>query len=430
MRSWLPGRGRLPAALVVAALGACGIGVLALTSSPPADTGSDDDPSSQIVMAPPRTSTVPTTATTVTPTAAGTESTEPPRRPGRPPAASATPTGDAVLVPSQAPGTGWLRLEASPALPEGTLEDVVAAEGLGYVAVGTDGTAPLVLHSSDGLRWARVAQDETGLSDVNGLLRGVALTGQGLAVIGRSNGHGAVWTSADLRTWEHVVVEGAAEGTVVLSAVASHGDRLVAAGFDGTGTGLWLRRSTGFARLPASSVDRLADGQQIVRDVAWLDDRFVAVGTSGSVAAVWTSAEGRQWRVEAIDGDDGAVPIAIETPGGAVGGYTGQGGVVWNRDEAGRWKRMTMPAGTAGPQVVDGIAGSGPLVRAVGREGRSARCWQTGTRADSGSWRSCTPPFQEPQTVIRDLVRTPDRWVAVGAVLGGDSPKPAIWVLG
>jgi hypothetical protein len=335
-----------------------------------------------------------------------------------------------VLEPSPAPITGWLRLETSPALPEGTLEDVAAAEDLGYVAVGTDGTSPLVLHSSDGLRWARVATDEPGLSDVNGLLRGVAVSEQGLAVIGRSNGHGAVWTSADLRTWDRVVVEGAAEGTVVLSAVASHGDRLVAAGFDGTGTGLWLRTSTGLARLPASSVDRLADGQQIVRDVAWLDDGFVAVGTSGSVAALWTSADGRRWRVEALDVEDGVVPVTIGTPGGAVGGYTGQGGVVWDRDEAGRWKRMAMSAGTAAPQVVDGIAGSGRFVRAIGREGRSARCWQTGTGADGGAWRSCEPPLQEAKTVIRDLVRTSDRWVAVGAVLDGETAKPAIWVLG
>jgi hypothetical protein len=429
VRSWLRGRERLPAAFVVAVLGACGIGVLVLTSSPPADTGSDAGPSDQIVMAPPRSSMVPTTATTVAPAADGTESTEPPSRRGPPPAASATPTGDAVLEPSQAPGSGWLRLETSPALPEGTLEDIVAAEGLGYVAVGTDGTAPLVLHSSDGLRWARVAQDEPGLGDVNGLLRGVAVTGQGIAVIGRSNRDAAVWTSADLRTWDRVVVEGAAEGTVVLSAVASHGDRLVAAGFDGTGSGLWLRTSTGLARLPESSVERLADGQQIVRDVAWLDDGFVAVGTSGFVAAVWTSADGRRWRVEAIDAEDGVVPVAIGTPSGAVGGYTGQGGVVWNRDEAGRWKRTAMPAGTAAPQVVDGIAGSGRFLRAIGREGRSARCWQTGTGADSGVWRSCEPSLQEAQTVIRDLVHISDRWVAVGTVVDGGTAKPAIWVV-
>jgi hypothetical protein len=226
------------------------------------------------------------------------------------------------------------------------------------------------------------------------------------------------------------VVEGADEGTVVLSAVASHGDRLVASGFDRTGTGLWLRSSATLARVPASSVDRLADGPQIVRDVAWLDDGFVAVGTSGSIAALWSSADGRRWRVEPIDIDEGAVPVTIGTPGGAVGGYTGQGGVVWSRNDDGQWTRTAMPTGTDAPQVVDGIAGSERLVRAIGRDGSAPRCWQTDTSPVGGVWRSCEPPLQEAQTVIRDLVRTPGRWVAVGAVVADSTTTPAIWLLG
>lgn len=429
LRSRLGGRQRTAAALVVAVLGVCGIGVLILTSRPPGERGSGDVPRDQIVMAPPPSSAAPTSDGTVPPTVAGTGSIESPAGAAPTPAATAAPTGDSGLEPSPVPATGWLRLEAAPALAQGTLEDVVATTDLGYVAVGTDGTGPLVLQSADGLRWGRMATEEGGLSDVNGFLRGVAVTQEGLAVVGRSNGRGAVWTSADLRTWDQVVVEGAAEGTVVLSALTSRGDSLVAAGFDGAGTGLWRRTATGLMRVPASSVDRLADGQQVVRDVAWLDGEFVAVGTSGSGAAAWRSADGRRWRVEAIDVDDGVVPVTIG-PGGIVGGYTAQGATVWNRDEVGRWKRTTMPAGTVAPQVIDGLAGSDRLVRAIGREGRSARCWQMDADAPIGVWQPCEPPLPDASTVVRDLDHTPDRWVAVGAEVNGGTTRPAIWVLG
>ncbi len=189
--------------------------------------------------------------------------------------------------------------------PERTVTGVVSDAGQ-TVAFGSTNGHPALWTSANGTSWARAtlpapANTPQRFSDaVHG--------GQGWLVVGGGGGGSAAVTSADGRQWKGVTFAGTP------SAAATSGKAYVVVGRQGTTAAAWystdLKR---WAKARESAKHAFAGG--LMNDVAAGPAGFVAVGArtdkTTSKPALWTSADGKKWALS-------ATPPAL--PQGAVTG--------------------------------------------------------------------------------------------------------------
>ncbi len=260
--------------------------------------------------------------------------------------------GDWTLVSAAAPAFGRR---------PGTENLTSIAHGpSGWIAVGEviSGAAqqPIVLTSADGVTWQPVS-DMAAFAGPDTYVTAVTAGRDGYVVVGRqvSAGRvfGAMWWSADLRSWVH----------------GSNG------GLDGR-----LEPSAAYA-------------------VAALGTGFVAAGTHGSRGAIWTSADGRQWTVHDIPAPAGASApvlrlVAVNGSRIVAAGYavTARGEVpivVVSADGGRSWQQV--PLATSGTGSVTALTAAGPGFIAAGQAGPAgAQRPVTWSSPDGLSWSAAT----------------------------------------
>jgi molecular chaperone DnaK len=210
----------------------------------------------------------------------------------------------------------------------------------------------------------------------------------------------------------------------------------------------WVRHGNG----PWTAVPQPpADHQATMADVAATPSGAVAVGWTGvgatRRAAVWTSGDGRTWRLLPPVGDfapgTGIVALTALTLTGhgtllAVGAdrksdptdgdvavYTSATGTAWTKAPA------TGLSGT-GPQTVQRLArmADGRLV-AVGSALTGAHegpaVW---TSADGGTWQSASAPDDGSVTLLGVVAQTDGSLLACGSVGSADQPSVGCWTAG
>jgi hypothetical protein len=261
--------------------------------------------------------------------------------------------------------------------PEGT---IVAAGGLGFVAVGTQGVDDLVAkayHSADGTSWTVTSLPggesawPTGLA-VDGLAVAVGHTGGWYEGPGPQ---GEVWTSSDGVTWSHRSLAGGWPEVVTVG-----GPGYVAVGYATMND--WAE-----APEPVSWTSR--DGQRWsgphrlghdcetcsylrISDVLSTETGLVAIGKgvidAGATAMmVWTSADGRAWRRGEVETPRGYwEALATGGPGMVA---VGQGGKVWASDDGATWSLF---GGRPPANELWDVAPVADFLVAVGADGRGA----------------------------------------------------------
>ena len=188
-------------------------------------------------------------------------------------ASGATTTGAVMLTSSD--GTTWERVaDLGPATVT-----ALTTGGPGFVAVGVDDENQVTAWTSaDGSNWdshPQLANDSFLLSVTTG--------GPGLVAVGVDNAFlpllSVAWVSCDGVSWREVPRDQANLGGAFMISVATDAHRLVAVGVDGAWTSTnginWI----------------LHDFDGFARRVVSLDGRFLAAGES-----VWTSEDGETWR--------------------------------------------------------------------------------------------------------------------------------------
>lgn len=388
----------------------------------------------------------------------------------------------------------------------------MVATGSGYVAVGVSGSE-IVWTSLDGIAWT--AQPATGLAGAQ-LLHVEAAPDGTLVGVGRMSGTQAftAWTSSDGIGWtmqspaggvlpagghqvhDLTVYPGGyvAVGSVALSdtdadaawwtspdgvtwaagAVAEPGVQqmfgvavsdglIVAAGIDGTSTGIWKAPVGGpFTRIDhvdltiaASDFDPANTTARVFAwDVAAGGPGFVAVGadqtTAGtSVAAVWVSSDGSQWTrlgneteytPNMLHADfTGRAPwtvmdTVVESGGilivvGRTGAPADPDLVVWESADGFTWRRGAIGVLPGRQYAFGALAQDGRLI-VVGEQGPSGAgdgaVWVATPRADAppmGTWREA-PRFEAPDwTWMAAAVAGEDGIVAVGQDSTSTSPS-------
>ncbi len=237
---------------------------------------------------------------------------------------------------------------------------VAAASGpAGYVIVGKlvapgGGCVADVWWSPDLTGWTRAhdVNDATGSSQV----LAVAASAHGFVSAGSHEGKPAVWTTANGRSWETIVLpvpDGAA--AAMLQQVAINGNRVVALGQVATAGG-----SVPFAEV---SVDGGANWRQVPFSSPGPDTAFTALtaDSAGFTAAglfgepgqqnvaVWTSATGASWTPSQASGFSGAGAwqiTALASSGSAVAGI---GSVATQASQ--QTVTLTLPAASDLPAV-------------------------------------------------------------------------------
>jgi hypothetical protein len=246
-----------------------------------------------------------------------------------------------------------------------TLSAVTGSAGLasvthgpaGWIAVGStsDGrsTEPVVLASADGVRW----QPVTSLAAEAGAgteFLGAAAGRSGYVVVGRQMVRGrtfaVLWYSADLRSW-----------------TADNND-----GLDG--------------RLQASTANAIAA----------TSGGFVAVGSHGAVQSMWTSSDGRDWRMDSVSPPAGAASATLRSVAASgtrvvAGGYaaTRAGDIpvaVVSTDGGGQWRQIVLQA-PHGLGMITALTGTPTGFTAAGVVGQSgSQHTVTWTSPDGLTW--------------------------------------------
>jgi hypothetical protein len=284
---------------------------------------------------------------------------------------------DAVVWTSP-DGVTWRRTEDQVALTEARLE-VVASQGSGLVAVGTDAQGPQAWFSTDGLSWDRAAMpavpnvlftDATDRAWPNMSVHDLeSIDGRFIAVgtvwLGEGSGQTiaggdtteveefeteVMWTSLDGREWTAVSrdPEVFPPGSGV-KALAAGSNASVAVGWSEDGQPASWTTQDGITWRRSPDQDAfLSDGENGLyyyiggfRSVASGPSGFVAVGmerseTDVDEAAVWTSPDGQAWI---------RVPTAAVFEGSSDSSWAGMGDVS-------SWGQRFVAAGWAGKEFV------------------------------------------------------------------------------
>lgn len=289
-----------------------------------------------------------------------------------------TPT-TAAPSPLSLPGA-WQRVGASVMTPiVGIFDMTETASGL--VAVGFDPGEEdfrqngVILTSTDGVNWSRLAEDDPALNLGAVLIYGVTDGGPGLVAVGFGceddaepcMGYPTVWTSGEGTSWDRSPADPdvfGESGALVDVVNTEHG--LVAAGGFYTGDEeAPLMQPTVWLSPDGIEWERVWQGEAYDYSAATLITGFQALATSAEghvvgvgtatddqgdfVGAVWTSADGRSW--ERIDPNsptfasntdsDVAVQDVAWGPGGfvAVGSDGGTEIAIWHSPDGLTWTR-------------------------------------------------------------------------------------------
>lgn len=257
--------------------------------------------------------------------------------------------------------------------------------------------------------------------DASGLdgaaLHGVAGTGGGLVAVGAHDG-AAAWTSTDGTTWQPARVRGG-DATPQLRAVAiAPSSGLALGGDDLRSSRVWTSSDgTTWRRRAGATV---ADGR--VNGLATDGERWIAVGDlidregGGSRGgAIWTSRNGRSWRVadELKLGEGTVSDVAVGDGMVIVVGFDVDGGRVWTGDPADL--RPVRDRDFAAAEV-QGVAAADTGFVALGRALGTMQpiAW---TSSDGSDWERAEldDAVFPPEDQINDLTWVDGRLVAVGA---------------
>ncbi len=307
-------------------------------------------------------------------------------------AATTAPPSAAILPPTTIPPLPTTTLLPAPDLMQRVGADVMqpvvglfamAEFGSGLVAVGFDpGEEDLrqngvIFVSSDGVTWARLAENDPALTLGGVLMYGITEGGPGLVAVGMGCeddtapclSHPTVWTSVDGTEWSRSgaqpVVFG--EGGAMLDVVVTdHGIVAVGSTMEAGSDETFLSRSAVWLSPDGTDWSRVWDGDPfdseesifmpgimaVVTDAAGL---IVGVGTAEndlgeSVAAVWVSADGQSWeRVEpnspVFGSDSGDDVTMLDVTWGsagfiAVGTVDGTEVAIWQSTDGRSWNRI------------------------------------------------------------------------------------------
>jgi hypothetical protein len=208
--------------------------------------------------------------------------------------------------------------------------DGVVAGGPGLVAVGSEGSNAVVWTSSTGGRsWKRGdVFDHSTMTAVATGEPGLVAVGY-LSIPGSGENTAAIWKSSDGLTWTRVRDPADEFDRAEMWTVTAFGSGFVAAGASSDGSAVWISDD---GRNWMRYYDPSLAGATI-SDVIAAGPGLVAVGevepeeTNISSAAVWTSEEGRLWRLRSIRDYYGGlqaittfgrklVAVGYEQPGG------------------------------------------------------------------------------------------------------------------
>ncbi|MGP4026902.1 hypothetical protein [Actinomadura sp. 3N407] len=265
--------------------------------------------------------------------------------PGRSVAVGSTNGGAAIWTAPD--GRTWKRARFPGA--GGRLSDVVHG-GKGWLTVGRTSAAkpgPLVMTSQDGTSWQKAAFP-AGPPPV-----AVATGPSGYVAVGE----GAVWRTADLKTWKRTGLDGAP------SDVAATTVTYVAVGGRGKAPAVWTSPDGvewTAAELPAG----LATGP--LTRVAAHGNVLVAIGADG--APMVSADGGTTWGAHGLGGDFNATAITSTPDGFVLAAVTStQNAVVLTSEDGSAWRQLQVPGlSGVGDQRLTALTAMGTAVLATG----------------------------------------------------------------
>ncbi len=269
----------------------------------------------------------------------------------RPEAATDLPDFGGAAVWTSTDGLDWRLSPASPTAADADIVpnglSAVVARGDRVVAGGyADADACPLWGSDDGRTWQALCTD----ADDSGIAwQGGTASATGFVFVGRPTGSDVVRFSPDGVTWidgsgfagpetdSYMIDEIAAAPDGSFVAVGTADGR--AAAWSASDGRTWVRADV---EPPRVVPDEPPFDASTMRAASWAGDRWVAVGyTSQSeiggaigTGVVWTSVDGRSWRLEPEDPTFGGAVLCTVTAAEArlvVTGGRGCGGTVWSR---------------------------------------------------------------------------------------------------
>ncbi len=230
---------------------------------------------------------------------------------------------------------------------------VAATSGpAGYVIVGKlvapgGGCVADVWWSPNLTSWTRAqdVNDTTGSSQV----LAVAAGAHGFVSVGSHDSKPAVWTTANGRSWETIVLpvpDGAA--TAVLQQVAINGSRVVALGQAAPPAGTGAGPGAGTVPFAELSVDGGASWQQVPFSSPGPDTTFTALTAAGPAGftaagmfgqpgqqdvALWTSVTGASWKPSQSGGLNGSEAWQVDALAPSGTAVTGIGTIVTQQSQ-------------------------------------------------------------------------------------------------
>ncbi|MFC4056483.1 hypothetical protein ACFOY4_42935 [Actinomadura syzygii] len=330
------------------------------------------------------------------------------------PAVAVGSTGGDAAIWSSADGASWTRARFSGGVSRPALQRLtsVAHGAAGWLAVGDGGGAPrgpLVMTSSDGALWRPADTDP--VFERKGSLplatQGAAAAQAGYVVVGDDGPSGAIWFSPDLKSWQR----GRGVGRNDLTA-----DK---------GGGRWVRDAAGGAF-----------GFAAVGGMQW-------PGRPGGRPAVWSSPDGRKWRLQELKLPAGlsqgwlthvaAKGNALFAAGEAVGS-SGTAMLGYVSADGGRtWRPATLPAsGSNDPVRVTAVTATPSGFVVAGTAGPAGAAdvvaW---TSADGASWKAQAPGDDvlgaTGRQEITGLTPFKGALLGVGRTVAGSGEQPVLW---
>jgi hypothetical protein len=274
---------------------------------------------------------------------------------------------------SSADGVSWRRAQTITRSGMQRLTSVTSGNA-GWLAVGYDGTTPrhpLVVTSQNGSSWQAADRADVFKPEGHAALTtyGAAMGPAGYVIVGENGFSAAAWFSSDLKSWER----GTAPDKKSL---------------DGTDkTGRWMRDVVGGA------FGYVAAGG--------LNDPTAHTGKP-SRPAVWTSTDGRKWKLQQLPLPGGSVGAwfgHVAAKGSTVvatGTATGPSGTrafAFASTDGGRsWQQVSLPGGDGTNATVDAASANSSGFVIAGTTGNPGSAdvvmW---TSADGRTWTSTRP---------------------------------------
>ncbi|HEY1698292.1 MAG TPA: hypothetical protein VGG75_01065 [Trebonia sp.] len=307
--------------------------------------------------------------------------------------------------------TAWFSPNAQSWLPEAALPfqegdrvTALTASATGFVAVGENAVAgvqdtPVVWISTDGKTWQRMSDAATGLTAKGGQVTGIthaASSGNVTVITGTLAGGGsAAWRSTDGGlNWTQVTIPAAAGQSAAVAGLAPLETGFVAVRTAGGATGAVYTSPNGTtwkqgATLATANGDALTIGQ-----VSGGPAGAVVEGTADGLVIAFLSANGTTW--------SGTSPVGAITEHVTGAALTSGGKAVI--------------AGTSTGTVSGSAAQQQPLLAVVGPQGGPT---QVSVRAIAGS--------TAPETGINAIAATSAASSAMQVAAGSANGLPALW---